>query len=95
MMINIPVGDKWGITSDSLQFILNKTKVAQSGTKKGQEYLEAVGYYPRMSQLVNGLMHFHIRDSDVKSFVDLSDEVERISAVCGEAFSQVGELSAG
>lgn len=93
-MINIPVGDQWVITSDSLQFILNKTKVAQSGTKKGQEYLEAVGYYPRMSQLVNGLIHFHIRDSDVKNITDLANELERISAMCGDAFAATGGLSA-
>lgn len=94
-MIHIPVGDKWVITSDSLQFILNKTKVAQSGTKKGQDYLEAVGYYPRMSQLVNGLIHFHIRDSDVQSISALADELERIGAICGDAFTVTGGLSAG
>jgi len=86
-MINIPVGDKWVITSDSLQFILNKTKVAQSGNKKGEVYLEAVGYYPRMSQLVNGLIHFHIRDSDVKKISALAAELERISTMCGDAFT--------
>lgn len=94
-MINIPVGDKWVITSDSLQFILNKTKVVQSGAKKGQEYLEAVGCYPRMSQLVNGLIHFHIRDSDVKSISALADELEHISAMCGDAFAVAGGQSAG
>jgi len=95
MMINIKVGDKWVITSDSLQFILNKKKVAQSGIKKGEVYLEAVGYYPRMSQLVNGLIHFQVRDSDVKSISALADELERISAMCGDAFTAAGGLSAG
>ena len=94
-MINIPVGDKWVITSDSLQFILNKTKVAHSGAKKGQEYLEAVGYYPRISQLINGLIHFHVRDSDIKDISALSDELERIGAMCGDAFTAASGISAG
>ena len=89
-MINIKVGDKWVITSDSLQFILNKKIVAKSGIKKGEVYLKALGYYPRMSQLVNGLIHFHLHDSDVKSISALADELERISSLCSDAFSQKG-----
>lgn len=33
MAIRIEVGDKWVITSDQYQFILNEKKVAQSGKK--------------------------------------------------------------
>ena len=95
IMINIKVGDKWVITSDSLQFILNKKIVAKSGIKKGEVYLKALGYYPRMSQLVNGLIHFHLHDSDVKSISALADELERISSLCGDAFTAARGLSAG
>ena len=95
IMINIKVGDKWVITSDSLQFILNKKIVAKSGIKKGEGYLKALGYYPRMSQLVNGLIHFHLHDSDVKSISVLADELERISSLCGDAFTAARGLSAG
>lgn len=86
-MIRIEVGDSWVITSDSLQFILNKKKVVLSGEKKGQEYLEAVGYYSKIEQLVSGLIHFDIRASKVKTISELASSIESIGGICQEAFS--------
>ncbi|CAH0210130.1 DUF5405 family protein [Rahnella aceris] len=87
-MVRIAVGDSWVITSDSLQFILNKKKVALSGEKKGQEYLEAVGYYSKIEQLVGGLIHFDIRASKVKAISELASSIESIGKLCQEAFSK-------
>lgn len=87
-MIRISLGDKWVVTSDCYQFILNKKKVVLSGEKKGHEYLEAVGYYAKIEQLINGLIHFEIRISTVKEMVALSDEVNRVSRLCQDAFLQ-------
>lgn len=86
-MIRIAVGDSWVITSDTLQFILNKKKVVLSGEKKGQEYLEAIGYYSRIDQLVRGLIHFEIRTSKVKTISGLASSIENIGQLCQEAFS--------
>jgi len=86
-MIRIAVGDSWVITSDSLQFILNKKKVVLSGEKKGQEYLEAIGYYSRIDQLVCGLIHFDIRASKVKAISGLASSIENVGKLCQEAFS--------
>jgi len=86
-MTRIPVGDSWVITSDSLQFILNKKKVVLSGEKKGQEYLEAVGYYSKIELLVGGLIHFDIRASKVKTISELASSIESIGEICQEAFS--------
>lgn len=86
-MIRIAVGDSWVITSDTLQFILNKKKVVLSGEKKGQEYLEAIGYYSRVDQLVRGLIHFEIRTSKVKTISGLASSIENIGQLCQEAFS--------
>lgn len=86
-MIRIEVEDSWVITSDSLQFILNKKKVVLSGEKKGQEYLEAVGYYSKIEQLVGGLIHFDIRASKVKTISELASSIESIGEICQEAFS--------
>ena len=87
-MIRIAVGDSWVITSDTLQFILNKKKVVLSGEKKGQEYLEAIGYYSRIDQLVRGLIHFEIRTSTVKTVSGLASSIEGIGKLCQEAFSK-------
>jgi len=85
-MIRIAVGGSWVITSDSLQFILNKKKMVLSGEKKGQEYLEAIGYYSRIDQLVGGLIHFDIRASKVKTISELASSIENVGKLCQEAF---------
>ncbi|MGB3254303.1 DUF5405 family protein, partial [Buttiauxella gaviniae] len=45
MSIHFKVGDKWVITSDQYQFILNEKKVGKAGSRKGVEYLDVIGYY--------------------------------------------------
>jgi hypothetical protein len=87
-MIRISVGDNWVVTSDCYQFILNKKKVVLSGEKKGLEYLEATAYYAKIDQLVNGLIHFEIRESKVKTISGLSSCIENLGQVCQEAFSK-------
>lgn len=43
MSIRIEVGDKWVITSDQYQFILNEKKVVKSGKNAGEEWLGTIG----------------------------------------------------
>lgn len=84
-MIRISVGGNWVVTSDCYQFILNKKKTVLSGDKKGQEYLEATAYYAKIDQLVKGLLHFHIRDSDVITLAELACTIEEIGNACHNA----------
>ncbi|MEL5329777.1 DUF5405 family protein [Serratia ureilytica] len=86
MMLRIPVGKDWVITSDVHQFILNKKKLVKTGDKAGEEWLDAVGYYPTISQLVSGLVHNHVRDSTIISIADLASEIHQVSKFCQEAF---------
>ena len=79
-MLRIPVGKDWVITSDAHQFILNKKKLVKTGGKAGEEWLDAVGYYPTVTQLVSGLVHHHVRDSTVTSIAGLA-EIEHWRAV--------------
>lgn len=86
MGIRIEVGDKWVITSDQYQFILNEKKVVQSGKKAGEEWLDTVGYYSKINQLISGLVHHQIQNSEIKSLKVMADEIERIGNVCISAF---------
>lgn len=86
MAIRIEVGDKWVITSDQYQFILNEKKVAQSGKKAGEEWLDTIGYYPKINQLISGLIHHQIHNSEIKSLKGMADEIERIGHLCFSAF---------
>ncbi|CAI1109893.1 Uncharacterised protein [Serratia ficaria] len=88
-MLRIAIGKEWVITSDAHQFILNQKKQVKSGAKAGEEWLDAVGYYPTISQLVNGLIHHHVRSSTANSMAGLAAEIGRIGQLCQEAFSAV------
>lgn len=86
MSIHIEIGDKWVITSDQYQFILNEKKVVKSGGKAGEEWLDTVGYYPKINQLISGLIHHHIHTSAITSIESMVAEIERIGELCSEAF---------
>lgn len=88
MSIRIEVGDKWVITSDQYQFILNEKKVVKSGNKAGEEWINTIGYYPKINQLISGLVHHQIQNSEIKSLKDMADEIERIGQLCISAFRE-------
>lgn len=67
--IRIEIGERYVVTSDSFQFILHEKKRAESGKNAGQEWLAVVGYYPKLSQLVSGLMHHDILTGSAKSLL--------------------------
>ncbi|SUQ56075.1 Uncharacterised protein [Raoultella terrigena] len=86
MGIRIEVGDKWVITSDQYQFILNEKKVAQSGKKAGEEWLDTIGYYPKIYQLISGLINHHIQTTTINSLSEMAAEIERVGAICSAEF---------
>lgn len=85
MSIRIEIGDKWVITSDQYQFILNEKKVVKSGKKAGEEWLDTIGYYPKLNQLISGLVHHHIQGSDISSLHVMAAEIELVGRLCSEA----------
>ncbi|HEI8701126.1 TPA: DUF5405 family protein [Klebsiella pneumoniae] len=82
MGIRIEVGDKWVITSDQYQFILNEKKVVKSGNKAGEEWLDTIGYYPKINQLISGLIHHQIHGSDITVIDAMAEEIERVGQLC-------------
>lgn len=89
MGICIEVGDKWVITSDQYQFILNEKKVVKTGNKAGEEWLDTIGYYPKINQLISGLIHHHINISAITSLEAMATEIDRIGELCNEAFGVI------
>ena len=82
MGVRIEVGDSWVITSDQYQFILNEKKVVKSGNKAGEEWLDTIGYYPKINQLISGLIHHHIHGSDIAAIDAMAAEIERVGQLC-------------
>lgn len=85
MGIRIEVGDKWIITSDKYQFILNEKKVVKTGNKAGEEWLDTIGYYPKINQLISGLIHHHIQTATINSLVEMAAEIEHVGNLCTAA----------
>lgn len=88
MSIRIEVGDKWVITSDQFQFILNEKKVIKSGKNVGEEWLDTIGYYPKINQLISGLIHHHIQHSSLTSLDAMAAEIERVGLLCSKALNE-------
>lgn len=86
MGIRIEVGDKWVITSDQYQFILNEKKVVKSGNKAGEEWPNTIGYYPKINQLISGLVHHHIQTATINTLSEMAAEIERVGAICSAEF---------
>ena len=85
MSIRIEVSDKWVITSYQYQFILNEKKVVKSGKKAGEEWIDTIGYYPKINQLISGLIHHHIQTATINSLVEMAAEIERVGNLCTAA----------
>lgn len=90
MSINIVIDDKFVITSDQFQFILQEKKIAKSGKNAGKEWLDAIGYYPTISKLVSGLVLHNILTGEARQFSELKKQVEQIGQKCQEAFTANG-----
>lgn len=87
MTVHITIDDRFVITSDAHQFILNQRVVGKEGKSAGEERLVPLAYCPTITQLVNVLVHQHVRDSDVRSISELAAKILRISQKCEMAFS--------
>ncbi|WP_348235467.1 DUF5405 family protein, partial [Salmonella enterica] len=56
----------------------------------GKEWLDVVAYYPRLNQLVSGLIHQDILSGKAVSFEVLSAQVELLGHQCLRAFDANG-----
>lgn len=87
MSIYIEVGDRFVVTSDQFQFILQEKKTSVTGKNAGKEWLSTVGYYPRLSQLITGLMRHGALTCDARCLGELNAQIERTAHECAEAFA--------
>jgi len=87
MSIYIVIDNKFVITSDQFQFILQEKKIAKTGKNAGKEWLDTVGFYPTIGKLVSGLVLHNIFTGEARQFSDLEKQVEQLSHKCMEAFT--------
>lgn len=84
--MQIDIGDKYVLTADQYQYIVQEKKTVKEGKNAGSEYLSLVGYYPKLSQAINALIHLDVRLEDVQSLQAMEKHINRISLQCEQAF---------
>lgn len=84
--MKIIIADKYLLTADQYQYIVKEKKVVKDGKNAGEEYLSLVGYFPKLSQAISGLINLDVQMSDVDSLKEMQEHIENISAKCEEAF---------
>ncbi len=86
--MKIDIGTKYVLTADQYQYIVQEKKTVKEGPNAGGEYLSLVGYYPRLSQAINGLIHLDVQLSDVQTLQAMQQHIERVSLQCEKAFAE-------
>lgn len=91
--MHINIGNKYVLTADQYQYIVQEKKTVKEGKNAGSEYLSLVGYYPKLSQAINALIHLDVRLEDVQSLQAMEQHINRISLQCEKAFEASHEAS--
>ena len=86
--MKIDIGDKYVLTADQFQFIVQEKKIVKEGKNAGGEYLSLVGYFPKLSQAIVGLIHLAVQMSDVQSLQEMEQHIRRVSEQCEQAFKE-------
>jgi len=73
--MNIKVNDKFRITSDSLNFIIQEKKIAVTGKHIGELRWENLGYYSTIAGLVYGLCNTILKRSKARSVKGLIQDL--------------------
>ena len=69
--MDIRIGDKYAIQSDSYNIILREKRIKGEDSKNpGEEYWIDIGYYAKLDQAVEALIDLRLKQSDVNSLLE-------------------------
>lgn len=86
--MQIDIGEKYVLTADQFQYIVQERKTVKEGKNAGSEYLSLVGYYPKLSQAITGLIHLDVQLSDVQSLQAMEQHINCVALQCEKAFKE-------
>ena len=86
--MHIQITDKYVMTSDAHNFILNEVQIGQKGKSEGKRRLVPIGFYSNVSSLCEAVITKKMRSSTtrtMKTFLqehtELVDEIRRLFKV--------------
>ena len=82
-------GGKCLITSDPLNYILSERKIYKEGKRAGEEYTEALGYYPTFEALVQDIVEREVRLSGATTLARLAQDLKSIKLMVREWMDQI------
>ena len=80
MNMEIQLNDNYRITSDKLNYILQKLihpDPTHHKTKDISPRWVDVGYYGNLSHLINSLIELEIKESEVNNLIDLNNKIQK------------------
>lgn len=82
--MKVKITDKYYLTSDAHNIILNELSIVESGENKGKEYLKAIGFYPSIVQAFEGLLRLKGIRSKARTLEGLiSEHSELVETIKG------------
>ncbi len=82
---------KYVLTSEPYNLILSKKKIYKNGKKKGDEYLDTVGFFSSITTVGHALVELKIKKSDAESLDKLLQEVKEVKAEVAATIRRVVE----
>jgi hypothetical protein len=79
--MNLQIIEKWRITTDSHNFILEQKRIKGDKSKNaGEEYYSQVGFYVNLSGAFDGLLRHELLESDIQTVKELSELLQALRA---------------
>jgi hypothetical protein len=80
-MLNIPIDDKYRITSDGRNLILNVRRIIKNGATAGVERLYPLSYHGDFKSLLEKYLTISLLESDCKTFREVITRVAEVKEI--------------
>jgi len=94
MPLNIVVNDKFTISSDSRNYILQETAISQKGKSKGKKIILEQTYYHSIGLLLESITDYTIKTSNATTFLEIKAILVDLKRLYGKFYDELkgGEL---
>ncbi len=77
--MKIQLTDKYIMTSDDHNFIINQCWTGKEGKSKGKEMMKAIAFYPTLKRALEGFVEMKLRQSSAQDIQTLLGELRSLS----------------
>jgi hypothetical protein len=88
-MLNIPIDDKYQITSDGRNLILNVRRIIKNGATAGAERLYPLSYHGDFKSLLEKYLTVSLLESDCKIFREVVARVAEVKKIIANIQKQM------